>query len=40
MLDWHTQILPLILGPPILIGIFVLWYVVPVWISSFDQEKK
>ena len=25
MTDWYTQILPLVLGPPIVIGAFVLW---------------
>ena len=40
MLDWHTHILPLVLGPPIIIGVFVLWFVVPTWINSFDEDKK
>jgi hypothetical protein len=38
MLDWYTQILPLVLGPPILMGTFILWYVVPTWLKSFDAE--
>ena len=38
MLDWYTKILPTVFGPLIIIGGFVLWYVVPTWLKSFDKE--
>ncbi len=40
MIDWYTQILPLVLGPPIIIGAFILWHVVPAWFSSLEDDKN
>ena len=40
MTEWHTHILPLVLGPPIVITFVMFYYVIPAWFKSFDEDNN
>ena len=40
MTEWYTQILPFVLGPPVLLTVFMFLYVIPNWFKSLEDHDE